>query len=464
MQRSWRPAAMAMAVLLAIAPTALAASPSPSGHHAPGGPVDLGSPAAELRVDLDRLLAEHAFLTIEQMRSGLVDSPDFAAAATAVEANSTEVAAAIGSIYGDAAIEPFGDIWRSHIGYLVDYSIGLREVDAPAREAALAGLADYRDSLRTFLADANPGVELAEIAEALDMHTAQLIEFIDATHEGDHRRAYALEREAYPHMFEVGDALARVIANRFPDRYTGVDVAYSAAGTLRVVLDRLLAEHAFLAAEAMRSGVSGAPDFGAAAQAIGGNSADLQGVVEAAYGAEAGDAFRNIWDGHITGYVAYIDAARANDPAARTAATNSVNTYVHQLAAFFAGANPHLDAGVLEVMFQEHAGHLTAQVEAFAAADYDTTYATVRAGYRHMFDAGEALASAIATQMPDKFPADAEAPDTAMLPHAHQPEPAGQWSVLLLIGSVVVALVIWAMLSTALLGVPGRRARSRWPR
>jgi hypothetical protein len=460
----WPPLTIAVVGLILSAPVALAASPDPSGHHEGGAPVDIGSPAAELRVNLDRLLAEHAFLTIEQMRSGLADAPDFADSATAVEGNSTDTAAAIGSIYGEAAVEPFGEIWRSHIGYLVDYSIGLREDDASARQAALAGLADYRDALRTFLADANPGVELGEIAEALDMHTAQMIEFIDATHEGDHGRAYELEREAYPHMFEIGDALARVIANRFPDRYTGVDVAYSAAGTLRVTLDRLLAEHAFLAAEAMRSGVSGAPDFGAAAQAIGGNSADLQGVVEAAYGAEAGDAFRDIWDGHITGYVAYIDAARTNDPAARTAATDSVNTYVKQLAEFFAGANPHLDAAVLEELFQEHAGHLTAQVEAFAAGDYETTYATVRAGFRHMFDAGEALASAIATQMPDKFPADVEAPDTATLNHDHRPEQAGQWSVLLVIGSIVVALVIWAMLSTALLGARGPTARGRWPR
>ena len=113
MQPAWRSVALAVGMLFVASPTAIGGNPSPGS----GAPVDLSSPAAELRVDLDRLLAEHAFLTIEQMRSGLGNAPDFAAAATAVEANSTEVAEAIGSIYGESAVEPFGDIWRSHIGY-----------------------------------------------------------------------------------------------------------------------------------------------------------------------------------------------------------------------------------------------------------------------------------------------------------------------------------------------------------
>jgi hypothetical protein len=420
MKRSLRTIGIALAALLLSSPTVLAASWRPEARAtAPAAKVDLSSPAAELRVDLDRLLAEHAFLTIEQMRSGLLGAPDFAAAATAVEANSTEIAASIGSIYGDAATEPFGDIWRSHIGYLVDYAVSLRTGDTAGRDAALDGLAVYRTQLKSFLGDANPGIDLAEITEALDMHTAQLIEFIDRVHEADYTGAYELEREAYPHMFEIGDALAKLIANRFPDRFRGVRVAYSAAGTLRVTLDRLLAEHAFLAAEAMRSGLTEAPDFGAAAAAIDDNSAELESVVQAAYGKAAAAAFRDLWDAHIKAYVAYIDATRANDSAARAQATSQVNLYASQLADFLAGANPHLDAAALTSLLQQHAGHLTSQVEAYGAADYERTYEEVRAGYSHMFMTGEALALAIATQFPDLFPTDAAAPDTATVPDHH---------------------------------------------
>jgi len=453
MPRSLRMMGIALGALLLSSPTVLAANRTPTLEvNAPAAAVDLSSPAAELRVDLDRLLAEHAFLTIEQMRSGLLGAPDFAAAATAVEANSTEIAGAIGSIYGNAAIEPFGDIWRSHIGYLVDYAISLRTGDTAGRDAALDGLAVYRTELRTFLGDANPGIDLGEIAEALDMHTAQLIEFIDRVHEGDHAGAYELEREAYPHMFEIGDALAKVIANRFPDRFPGVRVAYSAAGTLRVTLDRLLAEHAFLAAEAMRSGLTDAPDFAAAAAAIEGNSAELESVVQAAYGNAAAAEFRDLWDAHINAYIGYIDATRANDSAARAQATSQVNLYASQLADFLASANPHLDAGVLASMFQQHAGHLTTQVEAYAASDYERMYAEVRAGYSHMFMTGEALALGIATQFPDLFPTDAAAPDTATVPHRHA-QPIDGWLVAFVLG-------VAALVAVLLLRFSPTRARS----
>ena len=431
----------------ALPASTIAASPSPAAHHVSGTQPDLSSPAAELRIALDRLLAEHAFLTIEQMRSGLAGAPDFAAAAAAVEGNSVQVAAAIGSIYGEEAVEPFGEIWRSHIGYLVDFAVGMGDGDAAAQQQALQGLADYRQRLRTFLTDANPGVALDAIVEALDMHTAQLVEFITAVHAGDHTTAFRIEREAYPHMFDLGDALARVIANRFPDRYTGIDVAYSSAGTLRVTLDRILGEHAFLAAGAMRSGVVGSDDFGAAAEAIAGNSDDLQAVVAAAYGDEAAGDFRELWDAHITAYVQYIQAARANDLAARDAANAVISDYARQLAAFLTSANPHLDAASLTTLFQDHAAHLSGQVEAFAAGDYDTTYALVRTGYEHMFTVGEALAIGIATQMPKKFPADSVAPSTDTDPHAgHGGGDWTRWLVPLVLAAGVALIVGMAAL------------------
>ena len=451
MQRSLRPVAGAVAALLLLVPATFAASPSPHQHASTDTGAAFGSPAAQLRVDLDRLLAEHAFLTIEQMRSGLAGTADFAAAAAAVEGNSVDVTAAIASIYGPSASDPFGEIWRSHIGYLVDYAIALREGDESAQQGARSGLATYRSNLHEFLTDANPGINLSGIIESLDMHTAQLLKFIEIEAELDHDGAYALEREAYPHMFHLGDALAKVIANNFPEKYPGVDGAYSAAGSLRVTLDRLLAEHSFLAAEAMRSGVSGAPDFEAAKGAIAANSEELEGVVAAAYGKEAAAAFRDLWDGHIAAYVAYIDATSANDSAARTAASGQITLYAAQLASFLAAANPYLDAAALATLFEDHAGHLIGQVEAFAAADYDTTYELVRVGYQHMFTAGEALALGIATQMPGKFPADAPAPNTSTAP-----EPAPNVGMVV---AAVVGLGLALLAIIALLAWPGRRGR-----
>jgi hypothetical protein len=404
--------------ILAGAPVALGSPGATHGdrpHHL-FAPVNLDNAAADVRVNLDRLLAEHAFLTIEQMRSGLSGAPDFAAAAEGVEANSTDVANAIGSIYGQPAVAPFGEIWRSHIGYLVDYAIAIGKNDSAGKQKALDGLADYRAKIHTFLSEANPGVALGGINDALDMHTAQLIAFIDKEHAGDHEAAYGLEREAYPHMFEVGDALAKVIVNKFPDRYTGMDVAYSSAGTLRVTLDRLLGEHAFLAAETMRAGVAGEPYFAASKLALDANSADLAGLVKAAYGQDAAARFAEMWRGHTEAYLSYIDATRSKDDAARKNALDGINAYAGQLAEFLATANPHLDAAATAQLLRQHVQHLINQVDAFGKGDYRATYAIVRDGYAHMFMVGEALAAAIATQFPARFPAKAALPATDTLP------------------------------------------------
>jgi hypothetical protein len=379
------------------------------------GPVQLDSEAANLRVTLDRLLAEHAFLTIEQMRSGLTGSADQAAAAKGVEGNSTDVANAIGSIYGDAAVVPFGEVWRSHIGYLVDYAVSLGKNDTAGKQQALDGLADYRAKVRAFLTQANPGVSLGGIVDALDLHTAQMIAFIDKEHSGDHAAAYAVERAAYPHMFDVGDALAKVIANKFAARFSGMDVAYSSAGTLRVTLDRLLGEHAFLSAEAMRAGVVGEAYFGAAKVALDENSTALADLVKAAYGRDASARFGVMWRQHIDAYLRYIDATRTNDGPGRAKAVDNISLYAAQLGDFLAAANPHLDAATTTKLFREHAQHLIDQVEAFGKGDYDLTYTTVRAGYAHMFMVGEALAAALATQFPAKFPASVSLPATDTL-------------------------------------------------
>jgi hypothetical protein len=405
------------------------------------------SPAADLRVNLDRLLAEHAFLTIEEMRSGLTGEPDFASAAKAVEGNTTDIANAIGLIYGPNAIGPFGDLWRSHIGNLVDYAGALGKGDQAGQQRALDGLATFRVNFRALLTSLNPGVDLTAINDALDVHTAQLLEFVNAEHGGDHARSYAIEREAYPHMFMVGDALAKVIASEHAAAFPGLDVAYSAAGSLRVSIDQLLGEHMFLAGEALRGGLTDAPWSDAARQALDANSQQVADLVKAAYGEEAASAFLGLWRGHVTAYLSYIDGVKANDATSKQASIAQINGYAGQLATFLADANPNLDRGAVTDALQVHAGHLVRQVDAYAAADYDGAYALLREGYGHMFMIGETLASAIATQMPKKFPGLAVPPNTATLPDTPTAVPlvvtvavaaglvAGAWAVLVVLST-----------------------------
>ena len=61
---------------------------------------DTMSAAADLRVTLDSLLGEHALLAVAATQKGFDGAADFEAAAAALDANSVELAEAIGSVYG----------------------------------------------------------------------------------------------------------------------------------------------------------------------------------------------------------------------------------------------------------------------------------------------------------------------------------------------------------------------------
>jgi len=203
----------------------------------------------------------------------------------------------------------------------------------------------------------------------------------------------------------------------------------------------------------MRAGVGGDESFDASKNALDGNSADLQGAVAAAYGDTAGSAFRKLWNAHIAAYLAYINATKAANTSAQTTATTQIDDYVAQLSGFLAGANPYLDAGAVADLFRHHAQQLTSQVQSYGAKDYAKTYQTVRELYSHMFTAGEALATGIAQQLPDKFPATAGAPATDALPgeHAHASAPP---AAILMVAS---GLAAGALMTIVLLGADRRR-------
>ena len=59
------------------------------------------TPAAELRIALDTVLTEHAFLAVEAMRKGVDGAEDFDQASGALLANADDLKAAVASVYGE---------------------------------------------------------------------------------------------------------------------------------------------------------------------------------------------------------------------------------------------------------------------------------------------------------------------------------------------------------------------------
>ena len=90
------------------------------------------TPAATLRTALNALLSEHVILAAAATGAAL-DGRDaeFKAAAGALDANSVDIAKAIGSVYGTDAEQAFLPLWRRHIGFAVDYTVGVATKDRP---------------------------------------------------------------------------------------------------------------------------------------------------------------------------------------------------------------------------------------------------------------------------------------------------------------------------------------------
>jgi hypothetical protein len=372
----------------------------------------LDLPASQLRITLGRALAEHAFLTIEAMRSGIAEGDDFAAAAEALEGNTQEIVGTIEDVYGPDAGRAFGSLWRDHIAYVVDYTRALADGDETAAARAVDRLHGYTQDLADLLANANPNLSRDAVLGLLEDHVAQL-EQVAAFADDDYATAYAAIRETYAHMFAIGDGLSEAIIIQFPDRFRGRPVAFGSTVDLAVSLDRLLGEHALLAILSTRAGLRAAPDLAVAAAALEDNSAELVAAITSIYGDAAGRGFGDLWREHTGLYLDYVAATRDGDEEARQAAREGLAAYRADFAQFLADANAELSAEALEDVLGIHTGHLLDQVDAYADGDFSGAYAITRHAYAHMAVIGGALATAIAAQFPERFPDAAVTPPTA---------------------------------------------------
>ena len=399
------------AVVASLATTLIFATPGLAGAHpteadrasSSSARPNFELPAVKLRIALDRVLGEHAFLVMETMRTGVGGGSDFDEAAAALEGNTADLVALIESVYGRESAKAFGDQWRNHHAYIVDYARAVAAGDADAQQVAESQLQRYIDDLATLLNKINPFLSTSVLRPLIAEHVQQL-EQVAALGTESYASAYPAIRETYAHMFAVGDRLATAIVRQFPDRFTGGAVAFGPALDMRIALDRLLGEHTAMAGLAMRARLFEDADATAAADALRANGRDLEAVVRQVYG-EAGYAtFRSIWRGHLDLYLEYVDATARADVSAQAIALEGLGEFESRFTTFLAEANPHLQPDKLHELVHEHDLQLVDRVKAFAVDDYARAYQVGREGFMHTESMASVLATAIAQQFPQVFP------------------------------------------------------------
>ena len=178
------------------------------------------SGAASLRAGLTSLLQEHVYLAGITTGTALAGQ-DYTAAAAALEVNTQGLQDALSSVYGDAGGKQFGDLWRKHIGFFVDYTVGKATNDDAKVEAARTALDGYRADFGAFIESATKGaVSKDAVAEELTGHVQSLFAAIDAQAAKDPGSVEKL-RMAASHMPMTAAILAGAITAQFPDEFGG---------------------------------------------------------------------------------------------------------------------------------------------------------------------------------------------------------------------------------------------------
>ena len=175
---------------------------------------------SDLRTAINLLLAEHVTLAADATGWAMMGiNKNFEAAAGALDENSKALAGAIGLVYGKDAEDAFLPLWRTHIGFFVDYTTATIKQNAAGREKAVADLTGYAQDFGAFLSSANPNLPQEAVAELVGAHVMTLAAVVDAQANQNWVEAYQKERQAVAHMQMIGDALAGAIAKQFPDKF-----------------------------------------------------------------------------------------------------------------------------------------------------------------------------------------------------------------------------------------------------
>jgi hypothetical protein len=400
---------MAVALIAAVAVAARGSNSQALDVVNVGGPARPGAlqaqPAPADGRTFEQLLGHHVFLMARSMRAQALNQPDFAQTfEAALGANADQLAAAIGSLYGEEHTGPFRLLWYSHVFLLTDYARAVAQGDIAARDGARSGLDRYRTEYGAFIESMTAGaIPATAAADNLRAHVDHLTSYIDAYIAGDYATAYAVQREAYAHMFPTGAAL--VSGATPPSPGESPTPPGGPSERLRSRLSLLLGEHFQLAVDLTRSGLTGAADFTAVAESLNANTGDLTAAFDSLFGVEQATAFNQLWASHIDLIVRYTVAVAQADQAAQQAAIGELTQVAQTLGATFseltAGAVP-VDGAV--ALLTAHDGQLVQQVNAYAAKDYSTAHRLSFEGYNHMFDTADALTTGIETGLAGNLP------------------------------------------------------------
>jgi hypothetical protein len=276
-------------------------SPSPN-------PVD--SKAADLRTRMDLLFGEHVMVIAKESSAARRGGEEYTTYLRLLISNGNDLTEVVRSALGGTAATRFDAIWKAQNSAFVNYAIGRVIHNQGKADAAMSSLISaFVPQFSQFAADTTQ-VPPDPIAQLLTQHVLQTKAMIDDQVAQNYPKMYADLRTVYAQSSLIGDALAPKIAQKFPDKFPGN--ASSKAVDLRVSLNNLLQEHAYLATMTTSATVGrrGSEQV-AAAGALADNTSALATLLSDLFGALAATQFNQIWSAKAAAVIGYASASTA---------------------------------------------------------------------------------------------------------------------------------------------------------
>ncbi len=175
--------------------------------------------AADLRVLLNGLEQEHVALAADATRAGFDGTKSFTPAAGSLDKNSRDIANAVGSVYGKEAGDKFYQIWNSHIGFFVDYTVAAKKGDQAGMAMAVKNLGGYVDAISTFFSGANPNLPKEAVATLISTHVGLLKDAVDTYGAGNIDGSFAKERDARAQIGTIANTISGAIVKQYPEKF-----------------------------------------------------------------------------------------------------------------------------------------------------------------------------------------------------------------------------------------------------
>jgi hypothetical protein len=372
-------------------------SPSPAS----GGVTNTA--AAQLYAGLDQLLREHVDLTANVVQTAITKGPSSAgtkAALAALDQNTQGLGAAIGSVYGTAAQKQFLKLWRAHIGFFVNYTLGVADHNSKKVATAQHDLAGYTKQFSEFIAGATK-LPAAAVAADLKGHVTTLEAAINAIVAKKPDAGKKIDMAAM-HMDGTAEVLAKgIVASK------GIAGNVTGAGSsLRAALTGLLVQHVAATGFVVQAAVAAggnlkAPEVKGAIAALGDNTDQLGAAIGSIYGPAAQKQFLKLWRAHIGFFVNYTLGVATHNSKKVATAQRDLNGYISQFSQFMAAATK-LPVAAVAADLKGHVSTLETAINAIVAGSPKAS-ADLLMAENHMAGTGAVLAQGIAASMPSKF-------------------------------------------------------------